>query len=365
MTLGATLVGRKEVSYSILERTENYLKAVNFENPEWIPCRVSLMPATWRKYREALEEVVLRHPKIFPDYKKGSINFDAIADPGYKRGRFTDSWGCVWENVEEGLEGMVVVHPLKDWKNLESYIPPDPLIQGERGRPADWERLREVFREKKLNGELASGGLPHGFMYMRLYYLRGFENLMIDIATDEPRLEKLIDMVLDYNIKFIEKWIEVGADLIHFGDDLGNQDRLPISPEKFRKYLKPCYKKMFSLCQKNNVYVYFHSDGHILEIIDDLIDCGVDILNPQVGANTIDGLVETAKSKVCIDLDLDRQLFPFAKPQEIREHIREAVEKLNSPRGGLMLIAECEPDVPLENIETICTVLEEIGGPSI
>ena len=57
------------MSYSILERTENYLKAVNFENPEWIPCRVSLMPATWRKYREALEEVVLRHPEI-PDYKR-------------------------------------------------------------------------------------------------------------------------------------------------------------------------------------------------------------------------------------------------------------------------------------------------------
>ncbi|HON73010.1 MAG TPA: hypothetical protein PK512_06720, partial [bacterium] len=102
-----------------------------------------------------------------------------------------------------------------------------------------------------------------------------------------------------------------------------------------------------------------------IEIIDDLIECGVNILNPQVRANTVEGLVKNAKGKVCIDLDLDRQLFPFATPEEIRRHIKDAVEKLNSPEGGLMLIAECEPDVPLENIETICSVLEEVGGPSV
>lgn len=352
------------MNYTRKERVENYLRTVNFQNPRWIPCSVSIMPATWRKYREALEEIILRHPKIFPDYRKGSIDFDAINDPGYRKGRFRDSWGCVWENIEEGLEGIVVESPLDDWEKFNNYTPPDPLTQGERGEKLDWERIKEILRGRKIRGELATGGLRHGFMYMRLYYLRGFENFMIDIATEDPRLEKLIDMVLEYNIKLIKKWIEVGAEFLYFGDDLGNQDRLPINPEKWRKYLKPCYKKMFSLCRENNVYVYFHSDGHILEIIDDLIECGINVLNPQVRANTIDGLVKTAKGKVCINLDLDRQLFPFATPKEIKEHIEEAVAKLNDPSGGLMLTAECEPDVPLENIETICKTLEKVGGPS-
>lgn len=357
--------GETKLDYSRKARVENYLKAMKFQNPNWIPCRVSLMPATWRKYREELEEIVLRHPKIFPDYKKGSIDFDSIRDPGYRLGRFTDSWGCVWENIAEGLEGIVVKSPLEKWEALESYIPPDPITQGERGPQVNWEEVRRHFKKLEDDGDLPRGGLPHGSMYMRLYYLRGFENFMIDIATDNPILDRLINMVLDYNIRYITKWIEVGAKLIYFGDDLGTQKSLAIHPEKWRKYLKPCYKKMFSLCKDSNVYVYFHSDGHILEITDDLIECGVDIINPQIRANTLEGIEKRLKGKVCIDLDLDRQLFPLASTKEIREHIKEAVARLSSERGGLMLMAECEPDVPLENIEAICSTLEELGGPSI
>jgi len=132
-----------------------------------------------------------------------------------------------------------------------------------------------------------------------------------------------------------------------------------MSPEHFRKYLKPCYAQIFGMCRDAGIHVYFHSDGHILEVIDDLIECGVTVINPQIRANTLDGLVEVCKGKVCVNLDLDRQLFPFCTPKDIDEHIREAVVKLGSKQGGLMLVAECEPDVPLENIEAICQALEK------
>lgn len=353
------------MSISKKERVENYIKTVEFKNPRWVPCRVGIMPATWRKYREELEEIILSHPKIFPDYKRGCVDFDSIKDPGYRLGGFTDSWGCVWDNVAEGLEGIVVRSPLERWEDLDSYTPPDPITQGERGSPIDWENIERYYASLEENEGLPGGGLPHGFMYMRLYYLRGFENFMIDIATDDPRLERLISMVLEYNIKYINKLIEIGAKMMYFGDDLGTQKSLAIHPEKWRKYLKPCYKKMFSLCKDKNIYVYFHSDGHILEIADDLIECGIDIINLQSRANTFDGIKNRFKGKVCIEVDLDRQLFPFATTKEIREHIKEAIEKLYSDKGGLMLYAECEPDVPLENIEAICSTLEEVGGPSL
>jgi len=344
---------------------ENYLRAANFEHPDWIPCRVGIMPATWRKYREKLEEVILRHPKLFPNFERGQTDFDAVWNKLYQEGEFTDNWGCTWRNIAEGLDSVVVGHPLEDWDDLATYQAPDPLTQGDMWEnPPDWEEMRKNFEQIRENGGLAVGGLMHGFMYMRLFYLRGFENLMIDIAMDEPKLQELIEMVLEFNMALVEKFVEIGAEYMIFADDLGLQDRLPISPEKFRKYLKPCYKKMFGYCRERGVGVYFHSDGHILEIIPDLIECGVTIINPQFRANTLEGLEKVAKGRVCIDLDLDRQLFPFAKPEQIRAHILEAVERLYMPEGGLMLYAECEPDVPLENIEAICQTLEEVGGPA-
>ena len=97
--------------------------------------------------------------------------------------------------------------------------------------------------------------------------------------------------------------------------------------------------------------IYMHTDGHILDIIPDLMDCGVRIINPQSRANGMHALAAVCKGKVCVDIDLDRQLFPFATPQEIDAHVREAVEELGSPEGGLWLKAEMNFETSLENIE--------------
>jgi len=347
-------------------RVKNYLRATYFKEPDWIPCTVGLMPATWKKYREDLEEIVLDHPDLFPNYEQGSRDFDDLGDRRYQPGQFTDNWGCLWDNIAPGLDGAVVGHPLEDWADFPDYEPPDPIEEGDgwTGSPPDWEEIEREIKRAKEEGRLARGGLNHGFMYMRLYYLRGFNNLMLDFAREDPRLDKLIDTVLEYNMAQIEKYLELGVEFMYFGGDLGLQDRLPIKPEKFRQYLKPCYEKMYGRCKEEGVGVYQHSDGHILEIIPDLVDCGLDIINPQFRANGLDGLEEVAKGKVCINLDLDRQLLPFTDPQGVREHVKEAVERLNTPQGGLMLYGEAEPDVPLENIRAICETFEEIGGGS-
>ena len=307
------------------------IQAMNFNNPEYIPVRVSLLPATWKKYREKLEELVKRHPIIFGENQPEKRNYDEVRGT-YTKGKHVDAWGCVWENIAEGMEAIVTEHPLSDRDDVNSLKAPEEDI-----------------------------GFPHGFMFLRLTDLRGYENLMMDFALEPPELQKLIDIVLDYNMRQVKNLLEEKPDrqILSFGDDLGMQNSLPMNPEKWREYLKPCYSKIYGACKEAGYNVYMHTDGHILEIIPDLIDCGVDIINPQVRANGLDNLREVAKGKVCIDLDLDRQLFPFASPQEIEDHVRESVEKLGSPEGGLCLIAECAPDVPLENIEAICNALEK------
>lgn len=345
-------------------RTLNYLKAVQFDSPDWTPCRVGLMPATWMKYREDVEQVVLAHPRLFPGYAKGSKDFDRIDYPLYELGRRTDAWGTVWENVAQGLDSHPVGFPLEDWSALEGYTPPDPLTQDLFGPRPDWEKVKQGLAAAKARGDLATGGgLSHGFMYMRLFYLRGFQNLMLDLATDDPRLGRLIRMVEDYNAPVIRKCLQCGAEFMSFGDDLGLQRALPMSPAMWRRFIRPSYDRLFRPCRQADVPVYLHTDGHVLEIIPDLIEVGVRVLNPQIRANGLEGLKELAKGKVCIDQDLDRQLWPFATPSQIEEHIGTVFEGLFLPEGGLMLFAECEPDVPLENIDAICAALEKFCRP--
>ena len=130
----------------------------------------------------------------------------------------------------------------------------------------------------------------------------------------------------------------------------------------WRKFLKPCYSAIYTPFREARYYVYMHTDGHIHEIIPDLVDAGVNVINPQVRANGLDNLSRVCKGKVCVDLDLDRQMFPFATPQQIDDHIREAVEVLGSPEGGLWLKAEIGDDVPLENTAAILDALGRYRG---
>lgn len=308
----------------------DYMKAMLFKKPDAIPVSVSLLPATWAKYRDELSDLVERHPIIFGEYKKGDHDYEAKPS-SYREGEFTDAWGCVWHNIQDGYESIVKKHPVP---------------------------TREAVRTLKAPEE--NIGFPHGFMYLRLIDLRGFEEIMIDFAEEPPELQMLIDIVLEYNMRQLEIRLENNPPkILHFGDDLGMQTSLPMSPAKWRKYLKPCFAKIYGRCREEGYYVYMHTDGHIYEIIPDLVECGVNIINPQIRANGLDNLVRVCKGKVCVNVDLDRQMFPFCTPKDIDEHIREVTEKLGSPEGGLMLLAECAADVPLENIEAICIAMEK------
>jgi hypothetical protein len=345
-------------------RTVNLLKTMHFDYPEWTPCSIGLLPATWMKYREDLEGLILDHPTVFPGYKKGAKDFDAIDYPLYEEGEHVDCWGCVWKSIARGFDSTIYGHPLEDWSALNTWRPPDPERDAPFGPQPTLEELKSQFDAAKARGDLAGGGagLPHGFFYMLLFYLRGFDNLMLDMAADDARLHRLIDIIIAYNTAIIRRNLDAGAEIMHMGEDLGMQDRLPMSPEMWRRYIKPGYEAMFGPCRDRGIPVYLHTDGHVLEIIDDLIDVGIRILNPQIRANGLEGLQRHARGKIALHQDLDRQLFPFASPAQVADHIVEVFEGLYLKEGGLMLLAECGPDVPLETVDAICCTFERIGN---
>jgi uroporphyrinogen decarboxylase len=341
---------------------QNFLKVINYESPEWLPVQISLPYVTWQKNGEDLEKLVLEHPILFPEFKKG--DYKNINLPlGYREGSYVDNYGTTWNNVETGLDGFPneELAPLQNWNDWDTYEFPDPLKHYRYRDEIDWDKRKAQLDKAKANGKMAPGKIWHGAMYMRIYYLRGFENFMFDIAMQEPRLDELIDKILDFNLRLIQKWIDIGVDYFMLADDLGFQHGLPMSPEHWRKYIKPCFSKMYGLCRENDVYVGMHTDGYILDIIPDLIECGVNILNPQIRPNTLEGLKKECKGKVALKLDIDRQLLPFATPQQVRDHVIECRDVLDDPKGGLSFFAEASRDVPFENIVALFEVLEEIG----
>ena len=295
---------------------------------------MGVLPAAWIKYREALDDIARRYPVAMAGHLKPGRDYDAV-DGTYAAGQHVDAWGCVWSNAIHGHEAIVTGHPAPTRQSVRT-----------------------------LKAPTVDAGLPHGFMYLRLMDLRGFEELMIDFAEEPPELQMLIDLVLEYTMRQLDLRLADGQvrQLMHFGDDLGMQHAMPISPATWRKYLKPCYRRLYGRCRQADRPVYMHTDGQCYQVIGDLVECGVAVINPQVRANGLENLAAVCKGKVCVDLDLDRQLFPFATPGEIDAHVRQAVEALGSPAGGLWLKAEIDEGVPLANIEAICAALEEYRG---
>jgi len=353
-------VSGKETDMALSER-ENYLRNASMTGPEWMPCSVSISGASWDQLREDLEDVLVRHPTLFPSFKRAQRNYDKQDfGPAHRADEtFTDAWGCVWRSAINGIEGQVEENPLADWSEFPSYEPPDPLVQADRGL-ANWESARKRIEAARKAGRLTSGGVPHGFLFMRLYYLRGFDNLMMDVATDAPQLPRLIDMLVEHNKKIVEQWLSFGVDVVNFGDDLGTQTASMISPENFHRLVTPAYKALMQPCREAGCHVYLHSDGYIMELMDEFIEAGVTIINPQDLCNGIDDLAREVKGRMCISLDIDRQkIIPYGTRAAIRELIEEEVRKLGSPQGGLQMIAGIYPPTPPENIDALCSAMEE------
>ena len=146
---------------------------------------------------------------------------------------------------------------------------------------------------------------------------------------------------------------------MHFHGDFATQRGLMMSPEIFRKFLKSGYMEMFQTCRRRGAHVHYSCDGNLLEIVDDLIECGVSCHDPQVGANGIDAIAENYKGKLCAMVDIDEQMLPFCKPADIEDQVAEIISKVGSPEGGLVVYACPSEDVPLENIEAICSAWEK------
>ena len=348
-----------------MEAKENLLRCIRFETPERIPMEYSINYACWHHYdQEALKDLIESHKLLFPDYRRPSgkvkpkYALNALASAPY-----TDPWGCVWETTDDGIAGAVHLHPLESWDAFADYKAPDPDHNTDGTYSINWKEIGESAKKDRDAGKIVKGWLPHGHTYLRLQDIRGYENLTFDMAEEHPNLPRLIEMVADFNYEIVLKYLKVNPDMFGYGEDLGMQVGPMISPEHFRKYIKPVYRRIMKPSIDSGCIIQMHSDGDIRTLADDLVDAGVQVLNLQDLVNGIDWIAAKFAGRICIDLDIDRQsVTNFGTPSQIDALIREEVEKLGSKKGGLSMIYGMYPGVPLENAKALMDSMERYSS---
>ena len=330
---------------------ERVRRAIRFDHPDRAPISHGILPAAQIKYGRALEDILAAVHEDFgwhalPDL--GREEYPAL----YKGGLNRDDFGTLWSVHDEGICGIPVEWPLADWAAYEGFRWPE-------------------FSAGPPHGRLYSGHLAgrNGDWYARgawitffeeMQQLRGMENLMVDLAFESKEVYRLRDDLLQFNLRWIDRWLEHEYDGLHFADDWGAQAQLLIPPELWRRFFQPAYRAMFDKVNGAGVDVHFHSDGYILDIIPDLIDLGVKVLNCQARVIGYDVLKKNFAGKVCFRTDLDRQkVIPFGTPAEVRTHVREVFAHLGTPAGGIIACGEIGPDTPLQNIRAMYEAFQD------
>ena len=335
---------------------ERYLRALTFQGPDRVPAMHHSVRGAFRVHGKALEDLYAWYPG---DVLLSPISHGPFAFHDHPRGLGTvgevtyDGWGCGWLWNTSDYMGQVVEHSLSDWSGLEGFRPPDPMT-GEEGV----KHMEEVVRQDEHQHFVFVDG---GELFQRMFFMRGMENLLVDLAEDRPEVYALRDMVLEFNLKRIERWLETGlVDGVICRDDWGTQSQLMVRPETWRKVFKPAYKRLVETIHAGGAYASFHSDGVIEEVIPDLIEIGWDELNPQVHLMDIEELGRLYGGEVCFRADTDRQwTLPSGAPEDVRTLIERLFNAFGTFNGGYVGWGEMSSDVPMANAEAM---LETIFG---
>ena len=339
---------------------DNMRRAICFETPDYIPMKFVINASCWEAYpQDAIFELMESHPLLFPGFRRPAGRYVPEYPLVARKGAdFTDDFGCVWRTTVDGITGTVVRHPLEDWEAFASYRGPDPAVCMGIG-PVDWEAERARVEAEKAAGGLSAGALRHGHTFLQLCDLRGYENLMYDFQDEDPRIFQLIELVEAFNMEIVRRYLDMGVDRMGYAEDLGMQVGPMLSPAHFRTYIKPVYQRLMRPARERGVIVHMHSDGDIRLLADDLIEGGVQVINLQDLVNGIDWIAARFAGRICVDLDIDRQLVTAkGTPEQIDALIREEVSKSGGKRGGLMMTYGWYPGVPLENARAVMDAME-------
>ena len=234
-----------------------------------------------------------------------------------------------------------------------------------------YEELAQRAKELRANTDYVLVGFFSGHLLQAALILRGWETFFIDLMVNQTLAAALMQRILEANLRRFERYAEtVGPyiDVVMFEDDLGMQDRPLVSPDLYRKMVKPYQKELFGFVKSRcDAYLFFHSDGAVASLIPDFIDMGVDILNPvQVSAAGMDSRV--LKREFGQDICFwgagceSQSILPFGTPGDVTDEVKRRIDDL-APGGGFVFstIHNVQNGVPPENVATMFKTAQEYG----
>ena len=282
---------------------------------------------------------------------------DVLPKDSLSRGIFIDDWGI----KREGL--MPIEHPMKNINSIEEierYQFPDP-------KKNDYSSFLK-YCENSSN--FAMVGLIGSAFFFISQSLMGMDNLLIKMIERPKVISYLFEKITNYYLE-VQKTIYQKAgkliDIALFGDDYGTQDSLMVSKEMWRLFIKPNLEKMFKQAKEYGYKVMFHSCGAISEIIPDLIEIGVDILEPiQPKAKGMD-IIELNKKygdKITFQGNVDTQeTLPYGSKEDVKKEVIDLITNV-APGGGLIIASSQDilEDTPIENVITLYDTVIKYGN---
>ena len=362
-----------------MKHRDRVLMALNHEVPDRCPLQVSFTPefATRLKNDLGLKDEDFHNPhgggntyvlerSLDEDMLLTSVGW---ANSYYATETYTangdtyvDEWGVTWKNVAyetdfgTGHYTEMVGHPLADDLAIDSYQPPDP------NRLELYLEAERVIEE--YGDEYWIVGVTVTTIFETAWALRGYEKTLVDFALNPDYLEKLFDIPFSYHLTAAKKLVEMGVDMIWTGDDVGAQNRMLVSPDTWRRFLKPRLAIFFSTLKDINpdLVIAYHSDGVIYPIIPDLVEIGLDVLNPiQPRSMDPEKLKREYGDKLCFWGSIDEQhTLPFATPAEVKNEVIARLKTLGK-EGGLIVgpTHHVQLDTPLKNFWAMVNTVTE------
>lgn len=323
---------------------ECQLKAIRHQSPEQFPADVIVIE-NMQEVANALNlsmEKVEEHLQI-----SGRLLCPEYLKPLPKENNITliNEWGTS-EHDYSALRYNPLINA-QTISDLNKYDWPDPHYY-------NFEQLAQ--KAKQFDKKYAIRGPGWRPLFIRALDLFSLETALINMVANPILFEAVLERIFEFTYKHCEKYIEImgeDLDIMYFGDDFATQRGMMISPDLWRKYLKPRYAKLMELGKRNRKYIWFHSCGNILDVLDDLIDIGMDVWE-TVQLHTLPVPPEKLKKDygkhITFFGGISTQTLPFNSPSQIKKEVRECIDILGE-NGGYICGPDhhIKPDVPPEN----------------